>query len=136
MRRFYIEFLLTTLVFAHVLFGVIYFRARRKLKKEEALAVEENRERLGLADLTLPRENPSGGSRVTDPPSEKIPVDKVFERITDARRKNDNSTIEREIERLVSSGAGAIPALHHGGELRTSVFRVMRREFRNTMPEC
>ncbi|TET33836.1 MAG: hypothetical protein E3J72_15825 [Planctomycetota bacterium] len=111
MRRFYMEFLLTTLVFAHVLFGVIWFRARSRLREVEQVAAKENRERLAKIGVTAPRGVPPEESEEIPEPAVEIPVEVIFERIAKARKNNDLSGIEREIADLVAAGGRAVPLL-------------------------
>ena len=43
MKRFFLEFLLTSLVFAHILFGIIWYRARAHLRSVIADVARQNR---------------------------------------------------------------------------------------------
>jgi hypothetical protein len=111
MRRFYIEFVLTTLVFAHILFGVIWFRARSRLREAEGVVAKENRERLAEIGAATPLGVSTEEGEETTEPGVEVPVEVIFERIAKARKNNDLSGIEREIANLVAAGKRAVLSL-------------------------
>ncbi|MHC4661939.1 MAG: HEAT repeat domain-containing protein, partial [Planctomycetota bacterium] len=122
MRRFILEFLLTTLVFTQLLFGVIWFRARSRLQSAVAEASRHNRAILDNGDAEPPAakhtpEEP-GYDEIT--PEMEAEVDACFARLFSARERNDLAAINREIAGLIALGGKAFPVLRRrfGGQLQ------------------